>query len=273
VVSDATTSAEIGQCLKNVHHHRSLNSAKDDSESFRLLPVIFFERCKAHDLLEHFKQSFAGIPFDKMIQVSMDGPNVNWSFLSKLEQELVIELTQENLETLGRFELGLCGLHVGHRAFRSGHDAVDWKVQQALTCGYWLFKESTLRKAEYKDITNSTCLPKKICSSRWVENVEPAKTLLAISPHLEKYLKEAKQSKKESLHSWKTLVDFFKDPFYKAKLEFFISFGQEIEPFLRKFQSPNPMAPLLFEELLQILTQLLRHVLKTTFFDQFVGRP
>jgi tRNA U34 5-methylaminomethyl-2-thiouridine-forming methyltransferase MnmC len=90
---------------------------------------------------------------------------------------------------------------------------------------------------------------------------------------LEKYLKEAKQSKKESLHSWKTLVAFFKDPFYKAKLQFFISVGQEIEPFLRKFQSPNPMAPLFFEELLQILTQLLRRVLKTTFFDHFGFLP
>lgn len=37
VISDATTAAEIRQCLKNVHEHRSLNSAKEDSESFRVM--------------------------------------------------------------------------------------------------------------------------------------------------------------------------------------------------------------------------------------------
>lgn len=94
---------------------------------------VFFDRCKAKDLLEHFKLGFAGLPFDKLIQVSMDGPNVNWSFLNKVEQDLVIELSEENVDPPGRFELGSCGLHVGHGAFRSGHEIVNWKVQQALT--------------------------------------------------------------------------------------------------------------------------------------------
>jgi tRNA U34 5-methylaminomethyl-2-thiouridine-forming methyltransferase MnmC len=56
-------------------------------------------------------------------------------------------------------------------------------------------------------------------------------------------LKEAKQSKKESLHSWKTLVAFFKDPFYKAKLQFFISVGQETEPFLSEISVAKPYGP------------------------------
>lgn len=150
---------------------------------------VFFERSKAQDLLDYFKQGFDGMPFGKMIQVSMDGPNVNWSFLSKLEQELVVQLSEEN---------------------------VSWKVQQALTCGFWLFKESTLRKVEFKTITKSAVLPKKFCSTRWVENVEPAKTLLAIAPHLEQFLKEAKDSRKENLHSWKTLVAFLRRSFLQS---------------------------------------------------------
>ncbi|KZS03656.1 Uncharacterized protein APZ42_033571 [Daphnia magna] len=42
--------------------------------------AVFFERSKAQDLLEHFKYGFSGMPFNKIIQVSMDGPNANWSF-------------------------------------------------------------------------------------------------------------------------------------------------------------------------------------------------
>jgi hypothetical protein len=49
-------------------------------------------------LLEHFKLGFAGLPFDKLIQVSMDGQNVNGSFLNKLEHDLVIELSEENVD-------------------------------------------------------------------------------------------------------------------------------------------------------------------------------
>ena len=213
VISDAVTRAEIRQCLLNVHQHRSLNSAKDDSESLKLMfpdskiaqgysqsstkmanvlsyglgPLIkdklnfqvkkcrsftayfdesrnrdvkegqmdlhvrffdpktnlittsyfnsvFFERSKAQDLLNHFKHGFEGMPLDKMIQVSMEGPSVTWSFLSKLEEELVIQLSEQTtaIAPPGRFELGSCGLHVVHGAFRSGHDEVDWKVQQEM---------------------------------------------------------------------------------------------------------------------------------------------
>ncbi|KAK4021257.1 hypothetical protein OUZ56_003176 [Daphnia magna] len=49
-----------------------------------------------------------------MIQVSMDGTN--------LEEELVIPLSEDNTEPPGRFELGSCGLHVVHGAFRSAQD-------------------------------------------------------------------------------------------------------------------------------------------------------
>jgi hypothetical protein len=65
--------------------------------------------------------------FEKMIQVSMEFQHVNWSFLSKLEQELIIELIEGNLDPQVRFELESCGLHVSHGTFRRGHDAIGWK--------------------------------------------------------------------------------------------------------------------------------------------------
>ncbi|KZS03355.1 Uncharacterized protein APZ42_033946 [Daphnia magna] len=83
---------------------------------------VFFEQSKAQDLLEHFKHGFSGMSFNNMIQVSMDGTNVNWNFLKKLEEELVIPLSEDNTEPPGRFELGSCGLHVVHGAFRSAQD-------------------------------------------------------------------------------------------------------------------------------------------------------
>ncbi len=92
----------------------------------------------------------------------MDGPNMNWSILIKLEHELVIKSSEKNVtKPPGRFEIGLCALYVIHGAFRIGHDQVNWKVQQALMSGFWLFKESTPRKVVFKKITEFCWSEKK----------------------------------------------------------------------------------------------------------------
>jgi hypothetical protein len=54
-----------------------------------------------------------------------------------------------------------------------------------------------------------------------VENVEPAKTLLAISPHLEKYLKEAKQSKKGKSSQLENTGGFFQGSFLQSQISIF----------------------------------------------------
>ena len=50
-----------------------------------------------------------------MIQVSMDGPNVNWKLLSSIVDE-----RQSNDDYPELLDIGSCSLHVIHDAFRKG---------------------------------------------------------------------------------------------------------------------------------------------------------
>ena len=57
-----------------------------------------------------------------LLQVSMDGPNVNLLLFEKLEEDLNAEFDFKLLNT------GTCGLHVLNNAFKRGADATEWEV-------------------------------------------------------------------------------------------------------------------------------------------------
>lgn len=45
----------------------------------------FLQKSSASDLLTKFKEGLSGLPMSKILQMSMDGPNVNWAFLRQLK--------------------------------------------------------------------------------------------------------------------------------------------------------------------------------------------
>lgn len=49
---------------------------------------VFLGRARATEILESFKLGLKSLPLDKMINISMDGPNANWKFIRLLETEL-----------------------------------------------------------------------------------------------------------------------------------------------------------------------------------------
>ena len=67
--------------------------------------------------------------------------------------------------------IGSCGLHIIHNAFRSGSMETNWEVGQTLSSLYWLFKDSPARREDFVSITGSSVFPKQVCSRRWGENV------------------------------------------------------------------------------------------------------
>jgi hypothetical protein len=49
----------------------------------------FLKKAYASELLSKFKEGITGLPVWKILQVSMDGPNVNWAFLRQLKDNLL----------------------------------------------------------------------------------------------------------------------------------------------------------------------------------------
>ena len=75
----------------------------------------FLGHAKADDLLEALRESSSLFNKKGLLQLSMDGPNVNWKVFSLFQQEISKENSVELLN------VGSCGLHIVHNAFKAGH--------------------------------------------------------------------------------------------------------------------------------------------------------
>ena len=70
-----------------------------------------------------------------MIQLSMDGPNVNWSIFTNL-----LKQREEELPLLEN--ACSCGLHVVSGSFQYGVKAASWEVDKVI-CAMWKFLEES----------------------------------------------------------------------------------------------------------------------------------
>ena len=77
-------------------------------------------KAAAKDALKTFKECVNGMVEDKLLQVSIGGPNVNTSFLTSLNEERM------DRELSHLVSLGSCGLHTIHNSFKHGENATGW---------------------------------------------------------------------------------------------------------------------------------------------------
>ena len=113
----------------------------------------FLGHASAEDMLEEFHSCKENLTFRNLIQLSMDGPSVNWKFYKMVEDELKNDYNYNLLNT------GSCGIHIVHGAFQDGCKAAGWTVQQTLSSLYWLFKDSPARRDDYSKVTGSSVFP------------------------------------------------------------------------------------------------------------------
>ena len=90
-----------------------------DQVHTRYLTSQFIGYAAATDLLEHFNASTSDLRRNGLLQVSRNGPSVNWSFYDKLEKEI------KNECGMGLLNIGSCGLHVIHGVFHTGARGTD----------------------------------------------------------------------------------------------------------------------------------------------------
>ncbi|XP_070554389.1 uncharacterized protein [Ptychodera flava] len=220
----------------------------------------FMGHATAEDMVEHFDECTEGLNKRKMLQISMDGPNVNWKF-HRLMQNKQTSTTDKSL-----LNVGSCGLHIVHGAFKDGAAASGWPIQDLLKSLYYLFKDTPARREDYFTATGSDVFPMKLkfCSHRWVENLPVSERAVQIWPNVVKYVSKVTKGDvpNPKTTSYNTVVSCTKDNILTVKLLCFQSIAKLVAPFLLMYQTDKPMMPFLADDLHRLLTGLLKRFVK-----------
>lgn len=251
--------------------------------SSRYLNSVFLGKSAAINLIEGFETGASQAKVNvkrQVVQVSMDGPNVNKAFLRQLKCKLKAEGNPEDPELL---DFGTCGLHKVHGAFKTGCTNTGWKLVEFLRALFNLFKNVPSRRADFTAITGTCVFPQKFCAIRWVENKIVAVRAQQILTAVENYVKEVERIKKEQevvkpkpkvtiaipcCHSYQVVCKSSTEKMLRARLAFFETMAAQVEPFLIKFQSDAPLAPFLYTSLQSMIRQLMAKFVKPNVLEK-----
>ncbi|XP_066910897.1 uncharacterized protein [Clytia hemisphaerica] len=211
------------------------------------------------DLLEHFSKTTESLDPSKMVQVSMDGPNVNLKFLKTLIS------SREEIKLPSLVDIGTCPLHTVNNSFQVGAKNAEWDLKKTLKGIWQIFHDSPARREDYEKETGSTVYPKAFCSTRWTENKPTAERAISIWPYIEQivtYWEKKPPNKRPKSKSYANVKTAVNDPLTVVKLKFFAYVAGILEPFLKMYQTDKPMIPFLYFDLKSIVLTLMKLFIK-----------
>lgn len=233
----------------------------------RYYDSVFLGHTRAEDLLGKFKTGLSKLNARNMLQISMDGPSTNWKFLDLLVQDR--EESEPNIPSL--INVGSCGLHIVHGAFKYGATKAGWKADGVMRSLFNCFNDSPARREDYLTANGGDAkFGLKFCSTRWLEDVPVAERAICIWPCVQKYVAatlKLSKSKRPTCQSYINLCEYVDDPLVLAKLNFFVCIAKVLMPYLELFQTDKPMMPYISDELQKILTNLLNRFVKKSVLD------
>ena len=101
----------------------------------------FLNRPNATNLHTALSASLTKLSERQLLQISMDGPNVNWGVLRLIREE------GSKQEFPGIVNIGSCGLHNVQRAFESGMEVSELSLGKVLK-GPWLLSHDSLAQRD-----------------------------------------------------------------------------------------------------------------------------
>ena len=232
--------------------------------SSRYFGSEFLGHTRASDLLEKFLHGSQSLNQGNMVQVSMDGPSTNWKFYEDLVQH------REAEELPAMINIGSCSLHVIHGAFKSGAQSSGWNIDGVLRALHYLFRDAPARAADYTEISGSKELPKRFCSTRWLEDTAVAERAISIWPNVKKYVTETlrlPKNKIPKIQSFEIVTQAVNDVLFPAKLQFFITQASLLSSYLEIYQTEKPMSVFIAGDLKKLLQTLLGKFLKKSVID------
>ena len=113
----------------------------------------FVQRPNSKNLCDVLTSSLKDLSAECLIQLSMDGPSTNWCVLQLLNDDRVEKGYSQIIN------IGSCGLHVMHGAFKAVMEAAGWNVGKVLKSMWQLFHDSPARRETYARICESEIFP------------------------------------------------------------------------------------------------------------------
>lgn len=192
-----------------------------------------------------------------MLSLSMDGPSVNWKFVSLLQKEHGEQFAGMQIQIAGS-----CGLHTLHNSFKGGFEM--WIVEKVLKALHYLFQCAPARREDFSSATECSTFPLPFCGHRWLENLPAVERALEVWPSIVKYvdLVRAKKVKNPGTSSFDSVCEAQMDSLLLAKFHFFMAISRVFQPFLTKYQTDVPMMLFLWEDLETLMRVILDFTLQ-----------
>lgn len=130
-----------------------------------------------------------------------------------------------------------------------------WQVDKLLKAMHKLFLNVPVRGEDYITVTKSTVFPLSFCGHWWLENLPVAERALVVWPSLLLYMDAFKRKELPNLRtaSFDTIEAALKEPLILAKLQLFMTVARTFTPFLKKYQTDEPVMPYLGKDLAELI--------------------
>jgi len=253
---DETTTIQIKKQLDVILRYWSLEQNK---VVVHYVASLFFGHAEAKTVTKQLLGALAdnGLPVNKLIALSSDGPNVNKAITNLVNKEL----TDSHLPMM--VDIGSCNLHKVHNAFAKGlvvfgQDAEDL----ALKLFYW-FKHSAARREDLQIVQFALELDSihllRHVESRWLSLQPAVARILSQWPALLEYFKHLPDSDKsvEKNGKYKEIMLLLINPRTYIQLVFIADVASVFSNFLQMFQREGPLIHTLYFALNDLVRTLM----------------
>ena len=221
---------------------------KDGEVKSRYLSSGFLGHTTAKDVKRAFEECTEKLDLKNLIQLSMDGPNVNWKML-----DLIVEDRNSNETYPNLLDVGSCSLLVVHGALRTGMKQTGWGIDLLLKSLYSHLHETPAMREDYTKMTGSQVFPLQFCGHRWLEDKRVAERTVEMWPSLTTYITEILTKHKSQVptsSSFSTVKSAVLNKLTTA-------IAAAMRPYLQTFQSDGPLLPFITSELETLLRTLM----------------
>ena len=108
-------------------------------------------------LFDHFVSALGSLDKQKMLQISMDGPNGNWAFYSEINHFRDENGMSRLLPTRS------CGLSTSNASLKAGKNSTDWGAKNLLKVLHQPLHDTPARQADFIEVTGSNQFPLLFC--------------------------------------------------------------------------------------------------------------